>query len=293
MNRRAWLILGWGIILLTIVDAGYLFSISSYSTNKYIHSNNEANHNQKRLDGPVLSVLIETFDTIECIIDRHEKLLTILSTIAIAFFTATLWRSTSALESSATQQGNDMRDSIREAGRSATAMEKVATATINNANLMQSILHQQMRAYISVIIGGAIFQERSKNLRFAGKPRIVNTGHTPAHKVGFKIRAGIFSNPLPIDFDFKLPDEIIGAHVIGTGHFNDITGIVDDYVSDDQVGSIKTGNESALFVWGIVFYEDVFGEPHETRFCQSITWIGKGETETVLGYYNSRHNEAT
>jgi hypothetical protein len=41
---------------------------------------------------------------------------------------------------------------------------------------------KELRAYVSVVVGSAVYQEREKNLRFEGKPLMVNTGRTPAYK---------------------------------------------------------------------------------------------------------------
>jgi hypothetical protein len=151
-----------------------------------------------------------------------------------------------------------------------------------------------MRAYLTVIFGSATYQEKEKNYFFGGMPRLVNTGHTPANKVGYKAKVDILSGPLPDKFDFPLPDEIVGGSVLGPNQSSELNSRLDYFVPDDEVSDIKLGHPRALYIWGIVTYEDVFGEPHETKFCQSFTWFktGKGEDEIVRGYYNSRHNEA-
>ncbi len=129
MTRFAWLVLALGIVSLTIIDGGYLVAISSYSASQ-IHDNNEAKHNQKRLDGPVLSVIIKTFDTVERLIERHEKLLIVLATIAIAWFTRTLWAATVELSNMAKQQAVDMRESLDIAKKSADSSVLQAKAAI-------------------------------------------------------------------------------------------------------------------------------------------------------------------
>ena len=118
---RPFLILLWGILLLTIVDGAYLARIQSYSANENIHHNSQNDNNQEKLDGPVFTVFIEGFDAIEGFIERHEKALTVLSAIAVAWFTATLWRATTGMQDLATIQANDMKVSLRIATEAANA----------------------------------------------------------------------------------------------------------------------------------------------------------------------------
>jgi len=99
---------------------------------------------------------------------------------------------------------------------------------------------------------------------------------------------------LPDQFTFPLPDDFIGGAVLGPQHHFDIGAIVDGaFVLDADVEDIKHGKGNILHVWGIVTYTDVFGENRETKFCQTLTWLGSGKDEIVWGFYNSRHNEAT
>jgi hypothetical protein len=225
-------------------------------------------------------------------------------TAILAFFTFRLWSATKTMVESTDTFSKDqlvkMEKSIKEATRAAAAMETLAkSADISSKAATESVTAlkertaQQMRAYLTVVIGGATYQDRAKNLKFAGRPRLVNTGHTPAHNVGFKSRAAILPVQLPEDFDFPLPDEIVGATVLGPNQFHELNGVVDDFVPDDEVESIKHAQGRVLHIWGLVTYEDVFGEHRVTRFCQALTWVGEGKDEIIFGYYNSRHNDAT
>jgi hypothetical protein len=111
--------------------------------------------------------------------------------------------------------------------------------------------------------------------------------------VRHQIRAAILPTQLPADFDFPLPAAPIGGGIIGSQQNADINGVVDDFVPNEDVVNIKHAITRALHVWGIVTYEDVFGNAWETKFCQTLTWVGEGAQENVYGYYNARHNEQT
>lgn len=213
-------------------------------------------------------------------------------TAALAVFTGLLWLATYRLardaKRTAERQATEMKESLKISGLAASAMDKVAENIAATAS-------QQMRAYCTVVISSALYQEMGKGLRFEAKPRIVNTGHTPAHKVCYKARAAILPHKLPDDFTFPLPDIFIGGAVLGPQQVFDIGAVVEGpFVLDADVEDIKHGSSgNVLHIWGIITYTDVFGESRETKFCQNIMWIGESEKEIVYGYYNARHNEAT
>lgn len=191
------------------------------------------------------------------------------------------------------QQTNHMAMTVSEAGRSADAMNKIAeTMAISADAAAQSVsaIRLQMRAYVTVIIGGAAFQERAKNIKFAGIPTVLNTGNTPAHKVRHKTAASILPVPLPKEFNFPLPGQWSGGNVIGPHQNNALTAVVPDFVDDAAVDDIKTGKGPSLYVWGVLSYNDAFGDAHETRFCQILTWLPTGQ---VWGYFLDTHNDAT
>jgi len=194
------------------------------------------------------------------------------------------------------QQSESMKESVREAGRLASAMEVVSKeiavsskAATESVVALRERTAQQMRAYLCVVIGGGIFQDRPNNLKFEAKPRLINAGHTPAHKVSYKAKAAIMPVPLPNDFTFPLPDEAVGSSLLGAQQIAFLSGVVDDYCNDGEVEDIKAGKDKTLVIWGIVNYEDVFGESHFTRFCQTTNWT---KDNTVTGFYIDRHNDA-
>lgn len=155
---------------------------------------------------------------------------------------------------------------------------------------------RELRAYLTVIIGAAQPQIRRPDaeggdLRFETRPIVKNTGHTPAKNIRCLARAAIL--PVPLPRTKHLPEEgdadregnFIGAHQ--DAH---LCAIVDGFCRDEDVARIKMGfgAEGALYVWGLVTYDDVFGDKHYTRFCQQIYWDLK---DTVFGTYISGRNE--
>jgi hypothetical protein len=194
-----------------------------------------------------------------------------------------------------------MQASIAEALRAATAMENVAQgidlsakATLTNAEILRERTAMQMRAYLSVVIGNGLYQERHKGLRFDVRPVVLNSGHTPAHNFTYWATARILPNPLPDDFDFpKGGDSLRSGFVLGPHQNVIINATVPDFVDDDEVNEIKGGRDRRVCVWGVVFYEDVFGEKRQTKFCHSIFWLNGPQGEVINGNYAAKHNEAT
>lgn len=220
-----------------------------------------------------------------------------LGTLVLAAATTLLWVYTYRLwktSSEAARRSDEAaREQLSQFARSATAMETVALATQNNALLFQQLLAKQARAYIAVLVGGAIYQDRDKSLRFEGVSMLVNSGITPAHRVRHQAQAAILPHPLPSDFEFPLPAEPDGGPILNPREQYSFRAVVSDYVADDEVATIKLGAGKALYVWGVVNYDDSFGQSHLTRFCHAYLWFGAGENERPQGYYDRRHNEAT
>ncbi len=193
-------------------------------------------------------------------------------------------------------QSTAMQKSVAEAARLASAMEVVSKEiVVSSKAATESVIAlkertaKQMRAYLCVNIGGGDYQDRTKNFKFASRPILLNAGHTPAHKVSYKANAAILPVPLPEDFAFPLPDESIGAALLGAQQNATLGAIVDDFCDDKEVEDIKIGKGKVLYIWGIVNYEDVFGESHFTKFCQSTLFAPDGK---VFGFFIPRHNEA-
>ena len=139
-------------------------------------------------------------------------------------------------------------------------MHDVAEATKNNATLVQKIMQTQMRAYVSVATGAATYQD--KNNRFASTALITNTGLSPAKKVSTWIQAGIFDTNSPRDFKFPEPAADAASEndaTLSAKQSFTINGIVKERFVDDEVAEIMLGATKRLFVWGVVTYEDVFG----------------------------------
>lgn len=222
--------------------------------------------------------------------DRHIVELTgILAAIAFLQLLVYTYQAKKLRETveSAGKQSEAMERHIDEAARSATAMETIAN-TIEAGN--QAV----MRAYLTVTVGTAIYQERrgpgQTDLKFEGRGNLVNTGNTPAREVRIRTAAEILPIPIPKDFQFSIPDEneTKNAGVVGAHQTYTVAATVKDFVPDSEVPMIKEGSRKALCIWGLITYADIFGVTHQTKFAQWLTWYPNG---TVFGYYLPGQND--
>lgn len=190
-------------------------------------------------------------------------------------------------------QSASLERSVAETARFAAAVENVARSLESTAKASTETLQglrKQMRAYLTVIVGGGIPQNRGQNLRFDARPTVLNAGPTPARNVRTLTKSAILPVPLPEDFDQSIAtDKEEGGNFIGAHQTAQMMAVVEDYVPDGQVEDIKAGKGPSMYTWGIVTYEDVFGESHTTTFCHRLTWLSDGN---VFGYYIPGRNDA-
>jgi hypothetical protein len=195
-------------------------------------------------------------------------------------------------------QAKDMKDSIAEGSRAATAMEEVASATKRNTETLQPMLHKQMRAYISVDTGAPTCQHGTLN--FAGAPIMTNTGLTPARNVSHKIKAAILDlSKDPGTYQFDESAEIRKSDaVLSPRQTFVLNTYIENRVPDEDVPGIMAGATKRLFVWGTVTYDDIYGGSWETNFCHNFVFYKDkapdgSEVIRSLGYYYRSHNGAT
>jgi hypothetical protein len=146
---------------------------------------------------------------------------------------------------------------------------------------------RQLRAYLSVVIGAAVYQDRALELRFEAKPLILNNGDTPAYHVRVSIKSDILTDEQALAFVFTEPAEAPQSQAsIGPKENRIMSAILDRFVPDDQIDDICNGRGQALYVWGTVRYEDAFGHRRFTQFAQKLWWLR--DRSNVMGNYDGR-----
>ena len=254
----------------------------------------------------------------------------ILSTLAAVFTGWAAWEASRAAmaaqdsvedaRSDAAEQSRRFADQLRlathaadAATKSADAMKSVAESmALNTSLVLESVTvsrdvadaqrlfgRTQLRAYLAVLIGAALYQDRSANLRFEARPVILNTGHTPARNLRWRVAADVLPVPLPTDFRFPIPAHRAGSALLAPQQNANMTAVVGHYVGDADVSVVKAAHGKALYVWGYLVYEDIFRRTHRTTFAQQLAWepvdgIDQNwrAPEKIVGLYLAKHNKA-
>lgn len=120
----------------------------------------------------------------------------------------------------------------------------------------------ELRAYLSVTIGAAVFQDHAIPLRFEGKPTLRNNGKTPAYNVRYIGKADIIPDSLVDSYVFSVSAMApIGQASVGPKEDRLMSCIVPHFVPDSEVQGTKEGNGKALWVWGLFTMTIFSGRP--------------------------------
>ena len=183
----------------------------------------------------------------------------------------------------ASDQSDNMQKYIVETARAANAMERVAASLRENAA-------RQLRAYISILPGAVIEQDRNTDIKYEIQPVVRNGGFTPASNVIIYSKVDILPDPLPVNFNFVLPlFQEPSISTLGFQQTNFSIAYLTKLLSDSEIAEIKKPGGRRLYVYGNVTYDDIFGSHWNTNFCFYIIWGSKGP----LWLTTKRHNDAT
>jgi hypothetical protein len=224
---------------------------------------------------------------------RNERVTT-WSTVILAVFTAALWAANIWLIIDAkrvsTHQEKNTQAMLKEQARSADAMRDVADATENNATLMSGMFAKQMRAYLTVEIGGATYQDA--HLRFEANPVLTNNGLTPARNVCFRVMADILEGINGPESP-KIEDLIVNDMSLAPRQQVTLARVVANRIPDGEVADVMAGITRRLHAWGRVTYDDVYGGHWETKFYFTYFFPKAADGYLVRGVFSISHNCAS
>ena len=210
------------------------------------------------------------------ILDALGVAITALATIAIAWFTWSLRRSTDKLWDAgerqialvrqvSTAQSRDMEASIQ-------ASSRAADAAISSNEIAISTAERQLRAYILVegsVVTNIVEGELSGNGVPIALVTLKNFGLTPAHEVR-SVSGFAFDNyPIPdqkitvSDADFERANSVspLAPNQIHTSRMIYAKGILEDSTK----AAIRDGN-AVIYLYGEVRYVDAFGHRRVTKY---------------------------
>jgi hypothetical protein len=215
--------------------------------------------------------------------DVISTIVTAIFTVVLAISTVLLWKETKDLRNFAQQQGEDMKASIAEAARAATAMNKLADAVAENAKAANESLTvfkdsnvRQWRAYATMGLGGVVPQDKATGYRFEVRMSLNNVGLTPAYKLKTYARLVVLPSPVPDNLQLPIPDLIaidIPGDTVGPHQQFVVSAVADRILSDDEVNAVSNTLTQRLYVFGRVTYEDNFGIGRTTNFFQAINFM--------------------
>ena len=235
------------LLIASIIGAmfvlGIIIGFVSPPANEYASYNYEYRENQQS-SGGLLSLIV----AIDALLDAHESTLTVISTIAIAAFTGTLWWVTLGLLNAAEQQKSDMRESLgiaKQAADAASDSAKLARADFSSTHRPKLIVRRiyfksdRMIAYEVANIGAmeaeilsaksmVCFDKLPVGSPNVGAPTFISAHYVVAGSY-FEFVHGITDNKVREQFDFRGVDahETVKPIIYFLGHiaYNDSLGV--------------------------------------------------------------------
>lgn len=196
---------------------------------------------------------IQLLNVIREWVDTNSDLLTAGATIAIAFFTFTLWRATSKMMKVAQEQSKDMKASIAIAKKSADA----AKASADNLPIVE-------RAYVFANVKfGGINGLSNGDVEFLALLYLKNYGRTPAIIKEIAFMGGNYPN-YPVKETFGKGHHPIEPFVASGEKFYEDRWIF--IITESQWEKIILRN-STIYCFGCIKYITIFGEEHSHGFC--------------------------
>jgi hypothetical protein len=263
MNRAIELILALLLVLMLVADRAYVRELSSYPMNEESQYHNKATHNQQKAESPFLSLAAD----IEDFIAVHEKTFIVLSTIAIAWFTGTLWRATTGLQDLAARQAADMKKSLRIAEIAADAAKQNAYAAKDQVNAL--IQAERARIFVEVSLDENIITA-SDGAKNSVKVKIWNYGKTPASISMIRAYCLIERDRPEQLVKFPGSDKRLPP---GLGLATDCAQeeSVELMITDDDWANVQRWDKNWYCVGNIVYF-DIFGRERITGFCWRYLW---------------------
>ena len=223
----------------------------------------------------------------------------ILQSIVFGVQAKRLRETVEKMDEIAEEQTSDMGRYIEQASRAALAMEGVAKelsisskAASGTLEMMKGRTATQLRAFVTVSIGNGVPQNRANNQPFFVSPVVSNDGQTPAYKLRYTMKVDVLPNPVPANYQFPEVHPAGGESILGPHqHLVLVAGTaMESYVPDQDVLAImQLFAARAIYAWGTVWYEDIFGEKHHTEFNHLMQWFPNG---SPFGIYTPGYNKA-
>lgn len=201
-------------------------------------------------------------------------------TVVLAAFTGLIFATAAIQAGLFFVQLRLMKQGIEDATATAKAAEKSAIATEETVRTMRETAQRQLRAYVfvdscSLVAANADGQIYTppQTISAASRPVLIlhykNTGQTPAYQVVADGTMCLVSWPLnlsdlpPVTFKKGATKDSMGPGAIRRKY--EIPDSSIPMLTDADIAAIKGGTK-AIFAYGEIRYNDIFGHPYFTRY---------------------------
>lgn len=201
-------------------------------------------------------------------LERYTRWLIAATLVSAIFCTAWITWSIHELRNFALQQAKSVTDSIEISRYGILAANRRAEATEKTYDLAAETSRRQLRAYVSVL---GISTQNAFEKNMSSSLNYKNVGQTPA--LGLRTLTDVVIIPSS-GSDVKPPrtystsydgdDEAgvaLGGEIVASDPVNNRAFKEADLVE------FRAGSKLYV-VWGVIYYSDVFGKKHYTRFCR-------------------------
>lgn len=204
----------------------------------------------------------------------------------------------------AAKQAVGAASALAQATRGAEAMSNVAATlerqseiAAKTAETSRQIVEAQkmtLRAFVTVKVEDAVYQVRDMDVEFRAWPKLWNGGQTSAKNLRYATTAAILPDPLPEGFEFDWPEPEGEGGFIPPQDGRRVVSPLGRFIDEGRVENVLRQAGEGFYVWGRVYYEDVFGKQRQTDFGARLTWTrdfsGNTNVETI---YIPGMNDAT
>ena len=153
-----------------------------------------------------------------------------------------------------------------------------------STDAIQNNTMTEVRAFLNVTIASW----RHPRTWRAGDPpptlQITNSGKTPAKEVRARFEYELFETSTHVH-GMAVDGPKARWGVLGSGGVIDLT-VFGAPIPEEKWPALETGSGHTLFVYGEVWYTDVFGVERKTAFCRHINWRNGEMVSSIPDYGN-------
>jgi hypothetical protein len=157
--------------------------------------------------------------------------------------------------------------------KAALAADAAAKAAQSAVDETRATARTELRAYITMDVGRFGHQDGGTGFKYEARPLVRNAGSTPARSLRHSSEVKFLSDPLPSGFKPSVAeDPDATTTTLGGGHTVEAIKVMDGLLTDSELEEWKGHRGRKIYVFGTVYYEDVFGEPHVTDYGFKLLW---------------------